>query len=455
MYNQPMRRSGIPVLAVIAWVFFAFPASAHPLDIAYLDIGRSSSGALTLTVALHPYQAFELVRAGRSVRFDLESLRQNGDLVSAYAEEHVSVTSDGLPCSWSPGPALTPGNELEAVADGVTIAGPLDCPSEDRVTIGSTIFLDGFPKQTSVIRRETPDGYQEIATLNRDRRSAAVDVSSLAPSGPMSRTASRTPDGDLLSKVGRLLGPGVGVWGLMGLLLSVAFLGALHALGPGHGKSLMAAVLVGERATAGRMVLLGTVMTMTHVADVFLLSLLAGLVSAVLPPSELLRALSFVSALGLVILGLLNLWRAVVRYRLVRNNSETAEADEAHARAHELGLPHAHEPHAEHVAHRHAAPDASFRRALWTGFVGSLAPCPTAWAIFLATLSLGRPWSGLLLLVAFTIGLHLTILAIGSLLLASKTYVLRRTSPRFTYALPILSAVVLIGLGLSFLARLA
>jgi ABC-type nickel/cobalt efflux system permease component RcnA len=85
--------------------------------------------------------------------------------------------------------------------------------------------------------------------------------------------------------------------------------------------------------------------------------------------------------------------------------------------------------------------------------VGSLAPCPTAWAIFAATLSVGRLAVGVLLLVAFTIGLHITILAVGVLLVISKKYALRRTSIRLTYALPIISACVIVGLGSALLIR--
>jgi ABC-type nickel/cobalt efflux system permease component RcnA len=443
-------------------------AAAHPLDVAYLDFAATSTGPW-LTVAVHPYQAFELVRGGSSMRFDVTRLQQNGALVTAYVASHVDVSQNGKTCTWSPGDAVTPDTELDAVANGVTVAGPLQCPTLSHVlTVGSTLFLEGFPSQTSILRLEESDAFPEQATLDHDHLTGAIDLSPLyesavSSSATTTQVVGRTQDAAIADIARRLLDPGIGWWGMIGLLASAALIGALHALGPGHGKSLMAATLVAERATAGRMVLLGTVMTLTHVSDVFLMALLAGTVAAVLPPTQLLIDLEIVSAAALVVFGVVNGVRAILRYRTVMNNPTAALDDEAHARAHALGLPHEHGPVEAHThdhehthdghSHDHGHKTDSFRQALWLGFVGSLAPCPTAWAIFMATLSLGRLVMGVLLLVAFTIGLHLTILAIGSLLLISKKYAMRRTSPRFTYALPIFSACVIVGLGIVLLVR--
>ncbi|MFZ2804421.1 MAG: hypothetical protein WA001_04310 [Patescibacteria group bacterium] len=437
------------------------PASAHPLDVAYLDFSNSSSTGLVLTVAIHPYQAFELVRGASTARFDIGLLQKNSDLVTAYVAENVSLSQNGQACTWSPASAHTPDDELDAVADGVTIVGPVVCPSASHVvTAGSTLFLDGFPSQTAIVRLQENGDFDPLATLDHATRQATVDLTPLFASVPSSVSSTQpaslgTTDAMVADVAKRLLDPGLGWWGIIGLLASAALIGALHALGPGHGKSLMAATLVGERATPFRMVALGTVMTLTHVSDVFLMAIVAGFVAVVVPPTQLLVWLEIVSAAGLFVLGSINLVRAILRYRIVSSNPEAAQSDEAHARAHELGLPHEHGP-AEAPDHDHAMPHEpqdNFRKALWLGFIGSLAPCPTAWAIFMATLSLGRLATGVLLLVAFTVGLHLTILAVGSLLLISKKYALRKTSARFTYMLPILSACVIIGLGAVLLFR--
>lgn len=444
-------------LVVCAGLLAALPVFAHPLDVAYLDLGMATSSELTLTVAIHPYQAFELVRGGTVERFDLEKLQQSGDLISAYVQNHVTVARGGKECEWSAESAHTPPTEIEAVGDGVTIAGTLDCPqAASSVTVSADIFLEGFPSQTNIVRLDLPEGYADRATMDAKTRSATVDVSPLSASGtPESAThAARRPDAPYAEIASRFLDPGIGVWGLIGLLASAFVIGMFHALGPGHGKSLMAATLIGQRATLPRAFALGTVMTATHVSDVLIMALLAGGISAFIPPTTLLQIVQDLSAVGLIVLGLANLWRAVIRYRLVRSGQEFGDEDDAHRRAHELGLPHTHEHAHEHGGDHHAEQAAEFRQALWLGFMGSLAPCPTAWAIFMATLAVGRAGAGLALLVAFSLGLYATILTIGFLLVTSSSFALRHTPARVTYALPVLSALCIVGIGVFLSLRL-
>src|SRR5207249_3460525 len=53
-------------------------------------------------------------------------------------------------------------------------------------------------------------------------------------------------------------------WLILTSLLLAAGLGALHALSPGHGKTVVGAYLVGSRGTARHAVFLGLVVTATH-----------------------------------------------------------------------------------------------------------------------------------------------------------------------------------------------
>lgn len=471
----------------------ADPAAAHPLDIAYLDFSVPTPSTLALTVAVHPYQAFELVRSGSATRFDLKKLQENAELISAYVEDHVTVQRDGQGCHWDVQPAYTPDTELESVADGITVSGALSCPGSERtLLVESTLFLEGFPNQTSILRLETPDGFADRSTLNHQTLRQTLDLSPVLPGGKWTLTASSTSStasgsrrlgAAILEIATRLLDPGLGWLGFVGLLLAAAAVGMLHALGPGHGKSLLAAVLIGERATVGRAVALASVMAATHVADVFLMALIAGLISSVLPPTELLRILEMISAASLLGLGAWSLMRAIRRYRDVEQHPQQAAADDAaHARLHALGLAHTHASstdllqnasppdHQPRLLGAQASPDPfslirstgvelpattyhptedqqAFRRSLWMGFVGSLAPCPTAWAMFMATLALGKLGAGILLLVSFSLGLYATVVAIGLLLVFSKTFALRRTPLRVTYFLPIISALMISVLG--------
>lgn len=442
---QKWTRPVISLLGLFLSFVLAGPALAHPLDVAYLDLGKATS--TTLTVAIHPYQAFELVRGGSIARFDLKKLQAAGDIVSAYVQDHVEVSSSGKPCSWDAGPASTPQSEIEAVADGVTVAGALVCPGETRTLhIKATLFIDGFPTQTNIIRFELPDGFADRVTLDHKTVETDIDISELfatssAQTVPHATSTARA-GGDYAALAVKALGGDLAWWQVLWLLGSVCVVGALHALGPGHGKSLMAAAMLGQKPSFKKAILLGGVIAGTHVSDVFLMSLVAGGLSAALPPGRLLSFLGYLSAIGLCVMGIIGLATAISRYRRVGHDALQAQLDDDHARAHALGLPHAHEDD-----HRH------FKKALWTGFVGSLAPCPTAWAIFMATLSIGKWGMGLALLIAFSIGLSATVIGLGCLMVVSAAFMRSRTPPRLTYAMPVISSAVICLLGAWLLWR--
>jgi hypothetical protein len=67
---------------------------------------------------------------------------------------------------------------------------------------------------------------------------------------------------------------------VVAVLLAVA-LGAAHALAPGHGKTVMAAYLVGLRGTLGQAVTIGATVTITHTAGVLILGLVLSTTRAV------------------------------------------------------------------------------------------------------------------------------------------------------------------------------
>src|SRR5262249_24675579 len=93
--------------------------------------------------------------------------------------------------------------------------------------------------------------------------------------------------------------------GLAVLLVLAAVFGAAHALTPGHGKTLVAAYLVGERGTVGHALLLGVITTLTHTGSVLLLAALLPVFFRRAAPEDIQAVLGLVG--GLLIAGL-GLW---------------------------------------------------------------------------------------------------------------------------------------------------
>ncbi|MGH7377805.1 MAG: sulfite exporter TauE/SafE family protein, partial [Candidatus Methylomirabilales bacterium] len=258
-----------------------------------------------------------------------------------------------------------------------------------------------------------------------------------ASSGPQTRGASRYDLGFVQLISLKELSPAIVLFALL-----VAFaLGAFHALEPGHGKTVVAAYLVGSRGTARHALLLGLIVTASHTAGVYLLGVITLGASAYIVPERLYPWLGLLSGLAIVALGLTLLARG---WRAARGSKSTAQgrgSDPArthhhhdHGHAHG-GLWHSHGPGDHHHAghsHTHAAvegthhhsprsgPSVSARELLVLGITGGIIPCPAALVVLLSAIALGRVAFGLLLIVAFSAGLALVLMGIGLLTVSAR-----------------------------------
>ena len=224
--------------------------------------------------------------------------------------------------------------------------------------------------------------------------------------------------------------------GFGALLVVVAFLGAAHALTPGHGKTLVAAYLVGERGTFGHAVLLGLVVTLTHTSSVLLLAALLYFV-----PGVSLRAAHSVLVFGGgLLIAALGFWLLLRRL--------AGQVDHVHL----IGGHHHH--HHGHD-HQHLPPDrpVTLGSLFLLGIGGGVIPCADAIAIFVLCVKWQRPQLALPLVVAFSAGLAVVLVAIGMGVVYAKNLSLARwgESPRVQKVarlLPIVSAVIVIVIGL-------
>jgi ABC-type nickel/cobalt efflux system permease component RcnA len=207
----------------------------------------------------------------------------------------------------------------------------------------------------------------------------------------------------------------LGVWVILASLGAALFWGAAHALSPGHGKAIVAAYLVGQRGTARHAALLGLIVTATHTVGVFALGLVTLLLSQYIVPDDLYPWLNLVS--GLLVVGI---GASVLRTRMKRHH------------------------------HHHHHHDLSPRSLLAVGVSGGLLPCPSALVVLLAAISLHRVAFGMLLVVAFSTGLALTITGIGLVaVLARGAFRRLRLDGRVATLLPAASALVILAAGLA------
>src|ERR1019366_5650870 len=129
-------------------------------------------------------------------------------------------------------------------------------------------------------------------------------------------------------------------WGLWFLI--TAALGGLHALEPGHGKTIVAAYLVGSQGTAAHALLLGLIVTVTHTAGVYTLGLITLYASKYIVPDHLYPWLGIASGLTIAFLGLYMLRRRLIGHAHAHGDHHHGPFGHSHEHVHSHGHEHPH-----------------------------------------------------------------------------------------------------------------
>ena len=254
------------------------------------------------------------------------------------------------------------------------------------------------------------------------------------------------------------------------------------------------------RGTPKHAILLGGIVTITHTLGVFILGLVTLYASKYILPEKLYPWLGFFSGLAVVVIGL---GLFLQRYRNWQMGSavghqhahEHDHVDHGHSHSHEQGHDegHSHDhphSHSAEQAHSHHHPDVShahahdhhshqqfhsythehshaslthshggaththdytnvrFRDLFTLGVTGGIVPCPSALVVLLSAISINRVGLGLLMIVAFSIGLALVLMAIGLMMVYARSFMERVSGQgRLWRILPVFSSLIIAGLG--------
>jgi nickel/cobalt exporter len=252
------------------------------------------------------------------------------------------------------------------------------------------------------------------------------DVPPTLSSGKTLEAPDRVADAGFSSLIGR---DHLSALVILASLAAAFFWGMAHALSPGHGKTIVAAYLVGQRGTPWHAAALGAIVTATHTIGVFALGLVTLALSAFIVPEQLYPWLNLVSGVLVVAIGA-TVFRSRFRHR-----------------------GHTHHDHS-HVPGPGPETGPSRRSLVAVGITGGLLPCPSALVVLLAAISLHRVAFGMLLIVAFSAGLALSITGIGLVAVYAKQ-IFKRASfeGRLVRLLPAASALVILAAGLAMTVR--
>jgi nickel/cobalt transporter (NicO) family protein len=419
-----VKRALVLALAVAALVLPAF-AEAHPL-------GNFTVNRLSRVEVAGPRLYVHYV-------LDLAEIPtfQAGKIDPAVLARRIArgahLSVDGrsvrlVPVEWSLAhPAGAGGlrtTRFEAILRGPKLSGRSDVVYRD----------DNYADRIGwreVVAGDAPSRSRELRAYPKDLLSSPLSVTSLRTTlGPAAGSESRphvstgvalrAPDRVADSSFAALVArERLGFWVIVASLGAALFWGMAHALSPGHGKTIVTAYLIGQRGTPKHAALLGLMVTATHTVGVFVLGLVTLLLSRFIVPEQLYPWLNLVSGMLVVAIGV-----SVLRLRVRRHHHD-----------------HEHDHH-HHHDHDH---DLSRRSLVAVGVSGGLLPCPSALVVLLAAVSLHRVGFGMLLVVAFSAGLALSITGIGLVAVLARG-AFRRLSfeGRLVSLLPAASAAVIL-----------
>jgi nickel/cobalt transporter (NicO) family protein len=437
------RVVGLALIAAVLAALSAAPADAHPLgnfSVNHLSTVSISSDRVEVRYVLDQAEIPTVQERGLG---RAEVLRRKLDEV----RRGLVLTVDGRPIELHQ--AARPRLTFPTGAGGLTttrlelaLNAAVDVPR--RVQLQDNTFpgrvgwkaIVSAPGSGTAVRTATPSGDptdglrgypRDLLASPADRRSASFSVrpgdgSLSAPGATRGGSAeARAEDG-----FAGLFADAASGQGVLLVLLAAAFgWGALHALSPGHGKAMVAAYLIGTRGTRRDAVLLGATVTVTHTIGVFALGLVTLGLSQYVLPEDLYPWLTLVSGLLVVIVG-----AGVLRSRLRPTREHS----------HEHGHTHDH-------AHTH-------RGVLSMGAAAGLIPCPSALVVLLAAIAQHEVALGMLLIVAFSLGLAATLTLLGLAVVHARRFVPPRiAASRVATLMPAASALLVMAVGFVLAAK--
>jgi nickel/cobalt exporter len=483
----------IPVwIAVVVMAFAAAPVFAHPLGNTSVNLyERIEVGVDEITVRfvldVSEFPALretEFADTNDDGIVDADEATTYLDGFWVYLEPRLVLTANGLPLPLSRvDQSLTfpPGQNglalMRAVYDLATPQPTAPADGSVQAVLTETAF-EGVPgwheivvragAGVSLVESSVPEDDvtleltvypPEMLNSPLSVREATFTYVTAQPSGSAGATPASTPPATVApvptapNSGPRPVDPLVSLLGeqltlaamLVGLFLAMV-LGAVHALTPGHGKTLVAAYLVGTRANVLQGLWLGVTVALTHTAGILILGVATLAFTEWVVPERVVGWLSVATGLLITGLGAIFIWRS---HRL------RAQFLPAPAAKHVGGLGHGHPEDSGHRHQHDSTPDLRRRDVAVLGIVGGLVPSGSALILLLSAIALNEVPYGLLLIVAFGLGMAIVLASI-----TTGIVLLRRTSlmgwerwrdPRLRWLatwLPVISGLIVIGLGM-------
>lgn len=463
-----MRRL-LLMAAVTAIVSWPAAALAHPLG----NFTTNQYLGIYLTPnSIELDYVLDLAEIPTAQHREAIDLGDQGEAACGNFTREITVTLEGRPVamattgshlSFPPGEAGLPTLRLEC-----RLRGTIELTRPSLVEVVNESFAErlGWKEMTvggrdiTVVGEVPSDSVtKRLTAYPQDRLASPIEITTATftvEPAPGSATGSVppplgsvSPGANPVDRLASLIDPTGGAPALPLAMAVAVGLGVVHALAPGHGKTVMAAYLVGSRGTARQALVLGLAVAASHTVGVLALGLVTLAGTAAFAPETVFPVLSTIS--GLIVTGI-GLW---LGWRWLRDRDQ-------HQPDHNHGHQHHHDHHQHGPEHHHHDPGhsppgdespAGWKVLASMGLAGGLVPSASAVVLLLAAVNLGRVSVGLLLIVLFGLGMAATLVGVGYGLVKASDFGLERWGShdwinRLRTILTPAAALVVVGVGL-------
>lgn len=215
--------------------------------------------------------------------------------------------------------------------------------------------------------------------------------------------------------------------------------GALHAATPGHGKSIIATVLVSKKgANIYDIMIIGLSITLAHTLVIFILGFILLLLNRTSEAQVVISMIEQISAFLFISLGLIlcyNGYKAYKNYKYLylygkkkQSSRKTLESNKFIDIRNKWSL-------------------------FYAGISGGIIPCIDALSLLFVFTSLGRVDLGLIIILMFSLGLASSIILLGFLILHGKTKIRidEKLGQKTEFLLPIISGLIISIFGIFYI----
>lgn len=438
-----MKRFSALILFGLVFGTGAMPAAAHPLGNfttnVHLGVAiEASDVSVRLIVDMAEIPTFRepLDADGDEVVSESE-LTDHAEAICRDQADQIDMVAANTPILLDVqqffGELLPGESDLQTLRVECSYLGSLP-PAANRLTVQNQVYADRTGWAEMVVTGGTAEGlgatspsafltnYPDSAPLAE--RQAEISLGTGQSATPSPQSAEQAPP--ITERLAQGL-TSTGSTGTLVALVAALGLGATHALAPGHGKTLMAAYLVGRRGRPRQAVGLGLAVAVSHTIGVAVLGLVTALASSAFQPETVYPWLTTGSALIVTGLGVALLVKAL---------SGRSHHDHDHD-------------------HDHVPPtDLGWRSLAALGLAGGLVPSASAVVLLLGAVAIGKPWFGVALVFGFGVGMSIALVAAGLIALRVTTVGMDRLRRRIDVParlVPIGAGLVVTAVGL-FLA---